>query len=171
MAEVELPPILLADADVLIDYAETDRSILRLVSEHLGPLKVLRQVLATVRALSATDCKALHIEVLNPPAEFVLLAGRDRGRLSVEDYLCFLTCRDERWTCVTNDAKLINVCREAEVAFKRGLRLMLDLVERERLARPRARQVARAIHEVNPRHINESVLRDFEDALDALSRP
>jgi hypothetical protein len=39
------PPveILLADADVLIDYRDSDLTILKLVSDHIGPVRVLAQ--------------------------------------------------------------------------------------------------------------------------------
>lgn len=37
--------ILLADADVLIDYRDSDLTILKLVSDHIGPVRVLREVL------------------------------------------------------------------------------------------------------------------------------
>jgi len=37
--------ILLADADVLIDYRNSDLSIFTLVSKHIGPVGVLREIL------------------------------------------------------------------------------------------------------------------------------
>ena len=39
------PTVLLADADVLIDYRESDLAILALVARHLGRLAVLPPVL------------------------------------------------------------------------------------------------------------------------------
>lgn len=165
MGTLEPPCILLADADVLIDYAQSDRSVLRLISDHLAPLKVLRQVLATVKGLTAADCKSLHVEVVTPSAELLLLAGRERSRVSVEDYLCFLVCRNEQWTCLTNDKKLQKLCGSEAVSVKRGLRPMIELVAAGHLAKRQAIQIAEMIRASNPRHIDDEILADFRAAL------
>lgn len=168
MGKVAPSGVLLADANVVIDYVKTDRSILRLVSEHVAPLKLLRQVLATVHGLSRSDCRALRIEVVDPPVELVVQAGTDRPRVSVEDYLCFLVCKSEQWTLATNDRRLIRVCEEGEVRFTRGLRLVLDLVEKRVLSKHRALEVALAVQETNPGHINTEVIAEFQRLLDEL---
>lgn len=43
--------LLLADADVLIDYRDSELDVLRLVSRHMAPMAVVSQVLAQVRGL------------------------------------------------------------------------------------------------------------------------
>ena len=47
---------LLADADVLIDYLQSEFAILSLVAEHVGRLVVLQPVLDEVRGLTAAQC-------------------------------------------------------------------------------------------------------------------
>lgn len=166
MGEVAGRPVLLADADVLIDYARTDRTILHLVSHHLGRFTVLRQVLDTVDQLTESECEELGLDVIEVPTEMLLEAGRQSGRLSFEDRLCLLACKANGWLCVTNDRALIRTCSEQGVSVRRGLRLMLDLVAAGHLARRKAMQVALAIHAGNPHHINEAVLAEFRAALE-----
>ena len=40
-AKADMPAVLLADADVLIDYRESDLTILKLVAEHVGRVAVI----------------------------------------------------------------------------------------------------------------------------------
>lgn len=166
MGKLAARPILLADADVLIDYAQTERRVLGLISQHVGPLKVLDPVLRTVGALSKTDCRALHIEIVHPSSELLQQAAEERSRVSLEDHLCFLVCRAEGWTCATNDGALIRLCTEGGVSIRRGLRLLLDLVERGVVTRARALDLALAIHKQNPHHINAAVLESFRQSLE-----
>lgn len=48
-------PAIISDANVLIDYLETDRKILSLLSRHLAPLYVPDIVAAEVSQLQAID--------------------------------------------------------------------------------------------------------------------
>jgi hypothetical protein len=168
MGRLGASDILLADADVLIDFVKTQPTTLRLVSRHLGQLVVLSEVLDTVDGLTKTDCASLGIKVFTAPTEMLLDAGAKRGRLSFEDHLGFVACRTNRWTMVTNDGALIRVCKEASVQVRRGLRLVLDLVVAGHLSKRAAKQLATAIHVVNPRHIGAAVLRQFEEELGKL---
>lgn len=156
---------LLADADVLIDYSKSDLSILGLVAKHTGPLYVLRNVLKTVDDLSVTQCKKLGISIVEAQTTLLLEAGRRSGALSFKDWLCFLLSEQNGWTCVTNDRALIRECKQCKIRYRRGLRLMIDLVKTGHLRKARARKVASDIHKANPHHINERVLARFEQAL------
>lgn len=153
--------ILLADADVLIDYVQTDLSILRLVANHTGRLYVLREVLETVDGLSNSRCRRNGIEVIETETAMLLEAGKRSGALSFEDWLCYLHCEQRHWICVTNDSALIQACKNGGVSCRRGLRLMIDLVVGGYLPRAKALRTARAIHQINPLHINDSVLEQF----------
>jgi len=158
--------ILLADADVLIDYVGSDPSVLGLVSEHVGDLFVLAQILRTVRSLSARECKQHRIQVVEADTETLIEAGsRSGGALSFDDWLCFIICRDRCWTCVSNDRALLRECRKARIRVRRGLGLMVELVRTGNLAEARALHVALAIHRQNPHHINEHVIEAFRRAL------
>lgn len=169
MGELTERPVLLADADVLIDYAIAERTILGLVSAHIGPLKVIRQVLDSVDQLSERDCSTLKIEVIDLETDILLEAGSmAAGSLSFEDRLGLVACRDNGWTCLTNDGALIRACGEANVPVRRGLRLILDLVKAGALSKRRALHIADAIHTANPHHINERVLAEFRALLDDL---
>jgi len=169
MGELKAKPVLLADADVLIDYAIADKTILELVSVHIGPLKVIRQVLETVDQLSERECGALQIEIVDLETEHLLAAGAmSGGGLSFEDRLSLLACRNNGWSCVTNDGALIRACARAGVSVRRGLRLMVELVRAGALVKRRALHIAEAIHIANPRHINERVLVEFRSLLDEL---
>lgn len=165
MGGVASAVILLADADVLIDFVKTQRSVLRLVSEHLGELLVLSEVLDTVDGLTRTECVSLGITVVTLPTEILLEAGAKRGSLSFEDHLGLVAARTNGWTVVTNDGALIRACGECAVKVRRGLRLLLDLVGAGHMTKRAAKQLALAIHRVNPRHINTTVLQRFEDEL------
>lgn len=160
--------LLLADADVLIDYVSSGLFILELTAQHIGPLYVLRQVLETVDDLSERDCRRLGIQVIEADTDSLVEAGSLSGALSFEDWLCFITCRDQQWTCLTNDGSLIRQCGNATVGVRRGLSLMVELVEKRALEHRRALRVAEAIHEANPLHINDHVLELFRNALDDL---
>jgi hypothetical protein len=159
---------LLADADVLIDFAGTEPSLLALIAQNLGPLKVARQVLETVANLSASDCMRYGIEVVELETDILLEATAGVGRLSFEDRLSLLVCRDRRWICVTNDAALRAECESEGVGTKRGLRLLLDLVHTGHLSKSHALRAAKAIAESNPRHIHAGVLAAFHVDLDAI---
>ena len=67
MGEVanELPTVLLADADVLIDYRESDLDVLKEVGRNVGRLAVLSEVLDEVRGLTRRRCRSLGIEVVD----------------------------------------------------------------------------------------------------------
>lgn len=158
--------VLLADADVLIDYSNSNLSVLGLVARHIGKLYVLRQVLDTVDALTVTHCKRHGITVIEADTATLLKAGKLSGPLSFEDWICYLLCEQKRWTCVTNDRKLIQVCQEAGINIRRGLGLMVELVAKEHMTRAKALRTARTIHKNNPYHIDKKVLERFINALD-----
>jgi hypothetical protein len=162
----EFSEVLLADADVLIDYAKSDRSILTLVTENLAKVYVLREVLGTVKEITERDCRRLGIHIIETDTVDLLEAGSLSGPLSFEDWLCLITCRNREWTCVTNDKALIRECKQRNIRFRRGLNLMVELVKSGFLDRHRALRIANAIHEKNPTHINDAVLKLFRETLE-----
>lgn len=97
---------LVIDANVLIDYATTDESVLALAARHFGRFIVPLPVLDEVELLDAVAYERLGIEVVEPTLEQLLEAGAERGRLSFEDRLCLVVARDAGWLCVTNDRRL-----------------------------------------------------------------
>jgi predicted nucleic acid-binding protein len=159
---------LIVDANVLIDYASTDRTILGLVNRFLGTVCIPRPVLDEVTQLSETDCDTLGLRLVDGSVEQLLEAGRVRGRLSFHDRLCLILAQSEGWTCVTNDRALRRSCGEVSVSVLWGLELMIELVAGGMLPRDGALGIAQAIHRVNPRHITPEILRRFAERLERL---
>ena len=160
------PTVLLADADVLIDYRESELAILSLVVQHLGQVAVVPSVLEEVRGVTAAQCARLGIEVIEVSTDRMLQAAQVEPSVSFNDRLCLVVCREKGWTCVTNDGALRRLCKRHGVETRFGLSLMVDLVAAGALSRRRAVAVARRMQVSNPLHINERVLTRFLDALD-----
>ena len=159
--------VLLTDADVLIDYRESEIKILELVVQHMGRVVVLAPVLDEVQGVTPAQCAQLGIEVVEVETEQLVRASEVESRVSFNDRLCLVACREEGWTCVTNDGALRRLCERHGVATRFGLGLMVDLVAAGALTRRRAMTVARQIQASNPLHINERVLARFVAALTA----
>ena len=157
--------VLLTDADVLIDYRESEIKILELVVQHIGRVVVLAPVLDEVQGVTPTQCSQLGIEVVEVETEQLVRATEVESRVSFNDRLCLVACREEDWTCVTNDGALRRLCERHGVATRFGLGLMVDLVAAGALTRRRAMAVARQIQASNPLHINERVIQRFLEAL------
>ena len=157
--------VLLTDADVLIDYRESEIKILELVVQHIGRVVVLAPVLDEVQGVTPAQCAQLGIEVVEVETEQLVRATEVESRVSFNDRLCLVACREEGWTCVTNDGALRRLCERHGVATRFGLGLMVDLVAAGALTRRRAMAVARQIQASNPLHINERVIQRFLEAL------
>jgi len=163
-----VPIVLLADADVLIDYRDSELGILALVVNHVGRVAVLAPVLEEVRNVTVARCAELGIEVIEVETRRLLAAGEIESIVSFNDRLCLVACHEEGWTCVTNDGALRRLCERYGVETRFGLSLMVDLVAAGALPKRRAIAVARQIQASNPLHINERVLKRFVAALEEL---
>ena len=86
--------VLLADADVLIDYRESELDILKLVVKHIGRVVVLAPILDEVRGVTPTQCRQLGIEVVEATTEQLVEASEGESRVSFNDCLCLVACRD-----------------------------------------------------------------------------
>lgn len=158
--------VLLADADVLIDYRESEIKILELVVQNIGRVVVLAPVLDEVQGVTPAQCTQLGVEVVEVETDLLIQASEVEARVSFNDRLCLVACSEEGWTCVTNDGALRRLCDSHGVATRFGLSLMVDLVALGSLTRRRAIAIARQIQASNPLHINERVLRRFLGALE-----
>lgn len=156
---------LVADANVLIDYAKTDPSILTMHVRHFGPIFVPSVILDEVDQLDVAECESLGLTIVEEPLEILLAATEHRGPLSFEDQVCLLLARTNQWTCVTNEKPLHRACKREKVASIWELRLMIELVHAEQLAKDSAIEVALAIHRINPRYISLEILERFEAEL------
>ena len=153
---------LVADANVLIDYAKTDPSILALYVRHCGPIFVPSVILDEVDQLDAADCERLGLTIVEEPVEILMAATEGLGPLSFEDRVCLLLANDNKWTCVTNEKPLHRACGQKGVTHIWGLRLMIELVSVKQLPEDGAIEVAQAIHSINPHYITTEILERFE---------
>lgn len=160
--------LLIVDANVLIDYTNSDISILSLVSRHVGHIYVPSVILDEVDGLSEEDCVNLGFTVVDEPIEILLTAGEARGALSFEDHVCLLLAAENEWTCVSNDKPLHRACVEESVAVMWGLRLMLELVGARHLDKDSALEVAVAIQASNPRHLTPEIIDEFRHKVNLL---
>jgi predicted nucleic acid-binding protein len=111
--------ILLADADVLIDYRDSDLTVLKLVSDHIGQVRVLREVLDEAPGISDRQCVRLGIEIVRLETELLLEANNLPRSLSATDRLCVVACKHYSWTLATNDRALRDVCKDRGILGSR----------------------------------------------------
>ena len=156
---------LLVDANVLVDYQSADLTILSLVSRHVGRVHLVSTVLAEVDGLDDSDCERLGFRVVEPNIEQANAAATPNGRLSFADRLCFVVCRDNDWTCVSNDKALRRACESAGVAVLWSLELLLELVRLGHLPADDASQAAERMHRANPIFLSPSILEAFREKL------
>ncbi|EIC23602.1 hypothetical protein [Thiorhodovibrio frisius] len=157
--------LLIIDANVLIDYAQTNRQILALAARHLGRLQVARVILDEVDQLTEADCHALGLSIVDEPVDLLASAAERGGALSFEDHVCLLLAKQNSWTCVTNDKRLRAECEKEGVSTFWGLRLLIELVRARHLDAEAAAATAQAIHESNPRHITPQILKQLQRQL------
>lgn len=153
--------LLIVDANVLIDYTNTDLTILALAARHIGPIHVPRVVLDEVEALDVSTCESLGLVVVDEPLAVLLAASTAGGALSFQDHVCLSLAKSNAWVCVTNDKPLHRACEREGVTSLWGLRLMIELVARGALDAGQAYAIAADIHESNPRHITPAILERF----------
>ncbi len=154
---------LVADANVLIDYIESDKTVLALMSRHLAPIHVPSPVFDDeVRKLSAKDAQALSIDVMEPTLDQVLEARAAQGATSWYDRLCLMVARDAGWSVLTNDIALRRACDGTKVSCVWGLEAMTILVGTKHLSAARAVGVAEKIARANP-FITRRIVQRFRD--------
>lgn len=163
MAQVKTA--LVVDANVLIDYANADATVLSLISKVIGPLNVPDAVLDKVGQLDRHDCDELGIKVVEPSLEQLIEAGERRGRLAYDDRICLILARDNVWICITNDKALRSKCAEIGVEVLWGLQPMITLVAEDELGSEDAELIALSIHEANPAFVTEEIVERFKNKL------
>ncbi|MGQ0503947.1 MAG: PIN domain-containing protein [Myxococcaceae bacterium] len=150
------------DANVLIDLCEADRTVIRLISDHVGqvhvPLPILRE---EVRDIEEAEYGDLGIVPVDPPLALATSAAVRRAGLSFYDHLCLLLAQENGWTCVTNDGRLRRECTTEKVPVLWGLETVALLVEDGALTPLSAQEIAKAIQRSNPRYITEAVMNRF----------
>ncbi len=160
----EKPTGLVADANVLIDYAKSDKSVLALISDHIAPIYVPSPVFDEANQFSEADAAALNMAIVEPTLSQALEAQHGQGAPSFQDWLCFVVARDTGWSVLTSDKALRNECNRNGISCVWGLGVMGDLVAGGRLQAPRAMRVANKIASVNP-YITQEILSRFRNSI------
>jgi hypothetical protein len=161
----ERPAAVISDVCVLIDYIKVEQTrVLRLVTDHLFPIKLPREILKEVKDLTEDQAEALGMEIIEPSIEQIKEAAVRGGSLSKEDKLCFAIARDNNWGIWTSDKPLHTKCTTEGIPTYWGLELMLDLCKAGKLAPDTALKIAQKISEVNER-ISDDVLTKFQKRL------
>lgn len=148
------------DANVLVDFQAADLSLLTLASRHIGKVHIISSVLQEVEGLDETDCLRLGLHVVEPTLDQALEAAMSGRQLSFEDRLCLVVCRDNGWTCVSNDKALRKSCKDSGISVLWGLQLILELVHGGHLPAHEAVEAAERIHRTNP-YISTPILESF----------
>jgi predicted nucleic acid-binding protein len=161
----EYPAIVVADANVLIDYAISSRDVLTRVSRHLWAVHVPRPVFNEVDQLDYEDAAVLGITVVDPTFAQLEEAAKRGGRLSAQDRLCFIIARDNKWRCWTNDSRLRKLCLKHSIPAHWGLEVMLILCKMGQLDAREALKVAGRIHDVNKHHVSSAIIQEFTSKL------
>ena len=162
MTPTKPPTFLILDANVLIDFCKSDRSMLTLIARHIGTVCVAQPVLDEVVALGHGDLLALGLDLVMPETEMLIAAAAQQGALSFEDRICLLLAKQHGWTCVTNDGRLRRECESESVSVLWGLEPLIMLVERKVIDAKVALTTAMAIQQSNPRFITDDIIRRFK---------
>ena len=159
------PAAVISDANVLIDYISVERTlVLRLVSEHLFPIKLPRSILNEVDQLTQDQAEALGMEIVEETIDQIKEAAVRGGALSHVDKLCFAIARDNQWAIWTSDKPLHKKCKAEDIPVYWGLQLMLELCKSDKLDPTYALETAQKIEQVNKR-ISKEVVSQFINKL------
>ena len=159
---------LLVDANVLIDYCDTDPSVLSVYSSQIQPIVIPSVILDEVNQLDESDCAHLGMAIIEEPLSILTEAAASRGALSFEDRVCLIMSQKNGWSCATNDRRLNTQCANEGVNVIWGLRIMVELVANDQLSREEAIYVVNQMRVTNPYLYSEHILESFETELDSL---
>ena len=166
----KLTAVYLVDANVLIDYLNSDISILTIYSKEIGQIYIPVDVLDRVKQMDTGDCNRLNLKIVEPTIEQYLEAGPKVRGLAFDDRICLVLAKENKWTCITNDKQLRATCEKYGISVVWGLEIMLPLVEKELIEPTDALHIAKDIHESNPFFVNKIILKRFEDKIGKIIR-
>ncbi len=155
------PTTVISDANVLIDYCLSDKTVLKLAAQHLCSVVIPRPVLEEVDQLDERSATALGLTVMDPEDEDIIASAQRHGGLSREDRLCFTMAKRNGWGCWTNDTSLRRQCTAEAIPVFWSLEVMLKLCRGGHLSPGRAETTATKIHNTNPHHITQKILARF----------
>jgi len=118
---------LILDANILIDYCQCDRSIIKLICYYVGEIYLAAPILNEINQIDEGDCLELGIKLVEPELEQVMLAAGGKGPLSFQDNLCLILAKENGWTCVTNDKPLRKKCQNEGVTLNTSPAILLKM--------------------------------------------
>ena len=150
------------DTNILIDFLNSDFTILKAVNEFVGQVCVPDRLLVReVPQLSFKDCEQVGMEIITPTDKISKIAGKEIGQLSYIDRLVLYMSKDLKTDVVSNDSGLASVCEYHGVKVIRGFRLLIELAEASDYSIDSLIQIAEKIHETNPLYINRRIVNQF----------
>jgi len=152
----------IVDANVLIDYCDSDLQMLSLFSQKIGFVYIARSTFDKVDQLNATTAKKHHLLIQVPDLETIIAAATHRGSLAPDDNETLLLAKRNGWVCITNDKPLRRECESEGVTCLWGLEPMRMLVESEAISPSKAVSVAKTIQAANPGFISDDIVVRFE---------
>ncbi len=160
------PKYLILDACVLIDFVKADRSVVALITKHVGTIYVISPVVSEVQDIDGeNELLKLGIIILEPEIEDAFKASVGTGATSFQDRLCMLTAKRNGFTCVTNDTNLRKLCESENVPYLWGLQLILELHKLKGISMSDALHIVNKIHITNPQHITKKIILRFTETI------
>lgn len=154
---------LLIDANVIIDYQNTDMTPLILLNRYLGKVHVLPETIQEVKGLTIADCERYNFGIIEAtPEQKVIAEVKKIARLSFQDHLCCLVAASSNSVCVTNDKELLKKCEKDGVHTLRGLKIMEAIVNKGGISEHEAITIAEQIQRINP-HITQKIINTFKN--------
>lgn len=149
----------ICDANVLIDYADSDENIIRELVRYWGKVYVPTRILHEVKRLPQTRAEELGLTIIETPLVLPSASG-----LSGPDRACLHFVITEGWVCIANDKALRKECQRRGGTVVWGLEMLAKLVEAQQITKTRAIDIAMCIQMINP-EISEALLTDFKAML------
>lgn len=149
---------MILDANILIDFCNCDRTIVKLICTYVGQIYLATPVLNEINQINEGDCLELGIILVEPELDQVMLASIKKGPLSFQDNLCLILAKERGWTCVTNDKPLRKTCKIEGVPLIWGIELICILVESCGLPVEHARGIILKIQKDNPKYISDRIV-------------
>ena len=143
--QVEHRVAAICDANVLIDYLDSDEDIIRELVAYWGTVHVPTRVLHEVKTLSAERAVGLGLSVIETPLVLPPTPG-----LSGPDRACLHFALAEGWVCITNDRPLRRECGRLGCKVVWGLEMLLLLVADGQISKARSKGIAEQIATINP---------------------
>lgn len=155
--------MIILDANVVIDFRDSDRTVLKLFSREIEELGIPAGVLIKVNEFTKEDCEELGIEILYPDSMELSLITPS-GSLAPDDQECAVIAAGRGMKVCTNDKALRVECERKKVGLLWGLELLLILVEKKKLNKGKALRIAESIKDSNP-YITEAILTNFRSKI------